>query len=168
MREQEPNRSKTSATRINADSILIPNLKKREVFPMTVAPFQDHGRPCFIGSAVNSNPVFIEAARALNPDESRKANEHLASEVERILDGNETRRVATLTSAGKPEIYILSIGESFDPKGLRVYYTRSEFEGAPAIYQLARAKYKDARKVERVFEDVGYRAAKNWEKRRVH
>lgn len=154
--------------RIVVDGNIIPSLRRNEVFPMTIAHFPDHGRPCFVGSAIKSNPVFLELARQLTPEESKKVNERFNIEVEKILDGDQSRKVATWTAKDKPDIHMLSIGESFDPRSLRLYYTRGDFKGIPAIYQLAVTRLKDTDRVERIFREAGYQGSKNWEKRRVH
>ncbi len=156
---------------INADGRIIPWLEgKDRSFSMTIAQFPDHGRPCFVGSAIKSNPVLLELARGLTPEESKKANERFKTEVEMILDGDEIRRVGTLSSRqkDKPDIYRITVGEPYDPKGLRLYYTRGNFSGAPAVYLLAIARNKDAAKVDRILEDAGYDGKKNWNKKKIH
>lgn len=167
-REYEPRNFQAHARRVDVGNAIIPHLKKNESFPITIAPFQDHGKPSFIGSAIRSHPVILEIARSLTPEESRKANDRLSMEMEKILDGDSIRRVSTLSAQDKSDIFILSVGESFDPRGLRIYYTIGEFNKAPAMFLQAIARLKDATKVERVFEDAGYRGTKNWESRKVH
>ncbi len=167
-REYEPRKFEALTTRVSVDSGTIPSLGKSEKFPMTVAPFPDHGRACFVGSAIRSNPTFFEIARNLTETESKKANTQFAAEVENILDGNESRKVTVFSAKGKPDLYMLSVGEMRDPKSLRIYYTRSEFQNAPAVYLMAISRLRDARKVERIFEANGYQGGKNWEKRKIH
>ena len=158
------------STRINADQAVIPTLDKNQNFPMTVAHFPDHGRPCFVGSAIRSNPVFFELARNLTQDESKKANDRFRTEVEKILNGEGIIKGGGILSSkdNKPDVFRVTIGESLDPKGLRLYYTRGKFNGDPAVYLLAIAKSKDGTKVEKILENAGYEGTKNWERRKVH
>ena len=167
-RECEPRNFQTQVKRVNADNTIIPHLKNNESFPITIAPFRDHGRPSFISSTIKSHPVFLEIARGLTPSESKRTNDRLAMEIELTLDRDETRRNPVLSSPGKPDVHVVSIGESYNPNSLRLYYTRGEVNGTPVLYQQAIARLRDATRVERVFIEVGYKGGKNWEKRRVH
>ena len=166
--EQQPRNLEVQVKRLTVSKTIIPHLKSGERFSITVAPFQDHGRPSFIASAIKSHPAILEIARGLTPDESKRANDRLSNEMERILSSEDVRRISVLSAQGKPDIHVITLGDSFDPRGLRIYYTKGEFNGAPIIYQQAIARLKDSTKVERVFIDVGYKAKNDWERRKVH
>lgn len=155
---------------VRVDSKIVPWLKKNEQFDMGIAHFPDHGRPCFIGSAIKSSSVILALARELTPDESRRVNERFRMEIEKILNGEETKITGVLSARedNRPDVNKISLGDPYDPKGLRIYYSKSEFMGTPSVYLLAVARLKDSGKVERMLETAGYRGSKNWENRKIH
>lgn len=168
-RELEPRSFRAQVQRVQADSNTIPSLGAGESFGMTVAPFPDHGRPCYVGSAIRSNRTFFDLARNLTPEESKRANDSFRSEVERILSGEEIRAVGVLSAKNKPDIFSVIVGRPFDPKSLRLYYTKSEFMGAPAIFQIAISRVVESRRIEAVLQKSGYGLAKKTaQSKRVH
>jgi hypothetical protein len=156
-------------TSINVGNETIPWLNDGMKFSITIAHFPDHGRLCFVAHTLKSNPTTLELARGLTVVEREKVDDQFSLEIERILNGNDTRRAGRVLSAkGKPDIYSILIGRPFDPKGIRLYYTKQEFLGNPAIYLLAIAKDRDTGKVYRLLENAGYEGVKNWDNKRLH
>lgn len=168
-RFEQESAQRTQPSIVRMDGNTIPGLQQGEFFNMTIAHFPDHGKPCFVGSAIKSNRTFLELARNLTNEESKKANDAFRAEIERILSGEETRTVGILSARNKPDIFSIIIGRPFDPKSLKLYYTKSEFMGAPAIFQIGISKVVDSHKIERVLQNSGYELSKKTSpSKRVH
>ena len=138
--------TRSTGKTVRVDGNTVPWLAKGKQFDMRVANFPDHGRPCFIGSAIQSNNVALELAQGLNEEESKRGNKAIAVEIESILNGDGAKRAG---------INRLSAGEPYDPRGLVIYYHRGEHLGTPLITVLAKSRLRDEGKVEKVLGLTG-------------
>lgn len=162
-----PERFRSPAISIDAGSTVVPCASPSESMSKTLAPFKDHGRPAFIASTIKSRGTLREAAGNLSEAESQRLNYALLRTMETLLDGGGVRSDAVLRSSfdGKPDVYMLIVGNPFQDSSLRLYYHLGEYQGARVIYQDARATKKYADRVERAFREGGYQTPRNWETR---
>lgn len=153
---------------IIGDASIVPVAKKGETFPITLSQFVDHGRPAFIASTINSSSALAGTESELSAEERLRLTNGAGRLLEKLLDGHPIKGTTVLTSPEKekPDIYVATFGDSFNPNGLRLYFHHGIYEGARVLYQDARTKIKSADKVERVFRLAGYSAPKAWGNRK--
>lgn len=159
--EKQPYQTENNRFRVGNETV--PWFSAGEKSEVTIAPFPDHGRPVFLSSLIKTNPLFLEVARSLNQDDSKKANARIRFEIERYLDQGESAKSVTVFSSkdnSKPDIQVATIGNPYD--GLRLYYHRGEINGVPAFFVDAIAKTKDTKRIEKTLEISGYSAPKKW------
>ena len=154
---------------LNADTSVIPCAGENELFKISLAPYEDHGRPAFLASTIKSRNALVNAANELSRDESLRLTKGAGKILEDLLDGGKIRSETVLTSKfkSKPNIHVVVFGDPFNSSSLRLYCHQGEYRGARVLFQDARTKTGNADKVEKTFsQDGGYTSPKNWGSRK--
>lgn len=158
--------------RLQADATIVPcaNFNKGERYPVTFAPFPDHGAPLFVASTISSNTAFVEAASQLSRSESEKIDEiwqkvAIQFSIDRTIMGSAS--VLSSKTEGKPDIHVFIIGDPYSDNSLRLYCHKGILNGIPAIIQDARGRKKDAERIEKQFrQNAQYKPPKAWNSRK--
>lgn len=148
---------KRPAVVIEAGREIVPCAGKREIVPITLAPFKDSGRPAFIASTIKSKGAFIATASALSEEDSQRLNALMTRTMEGLLDTGTIRDSATIfrSSEHRPDVHVITSGDTFKNTSLRLYCHIGEYEDFPVLYQDARVTRRGAVKIERILAADG-------------
>jgi hypothetical protein len=165
---EAPNRFRHPNVTQLGDLSVVPYLDQGQAVPVTLAVYPDHGRPAFVGSTIGGSPVLKDIASTLSESESQRLNKAMGRTLDQLLDSGHIESSTVLNSdeAGRPLIHVIIVGDPYKDDSLRLYCHTGDFEGATVLYQDARARKKDASRVERIFKKTGYEAPENWDNKK--
>lgn len=163
-----PQEYRHPAVAIEVGSETVPYLREDETSRVTLAPFKDHGRPAFVSSTIKSRGKVAEVAGSLSEEQSQRLNQAMDRTMENLLDEGHITGMTVMSSTvqGKPDVFVINVGNPYSESSLRLYCHQGMHEGVPVLFQDARATRKTSAKIEKELGKAGYSSPVNFDSRK--